>query len=81
VPGIPTPALGYVLLSAWVGMGLFSVLTAPLGARLAHAARPQTLTRGFARLLVVIGLHLVLGCTPPTGPPPPPPGRAPAGSA
>jgi len=61
VPGIPTPALGYVLLSAWVGMGLFSVLTAPLGARLAHAARPQTLKRGFALLLVVIGLHLLLG--------------------
>lgn len=60
VPGIPSPALGYVLLPALVGIGLFSIATAPLGARLAHAARPETLKRAFALLLLVIGLHLLL---------------------
>lgn len=61
LPGIPSPALGYVLLPALVGMGVFSVLTAPLGARLAHAAQPQTLKRAFAGLLSAIGLYLLLG--------------------
>ncbi|ULQ45107.1 sulfite exporter TauE/SafE family protein [Flagellatimonas centrodinii] len=60
VPGIPSPSLGYVLLPALVGIGLFSIATAPLGARLAHAARPETLKRAFALLLLVIGLHLLL---------------------
>lgn len=59
--GVPAPALGYLSLPALAGIGVFSVLTAPIGVRLAHAASPQTLKRAFALLLVGIGLYLLLG--------------------
>ena len=59
--GVPGPALGYLSLPALAGIGLFSVLTAPLGVRMAHAASPRVLKRAFALLLVGIGLYLLLG--------------------
>lgn len=58
--GVPGPALGYVSLPAWAGLSVFSVLVAPLGARLAHAASPALLKRAFAVLLAGIGLSLIL---------------------
>lgn len=57
--GVPAPALGYVSLPALLGTGLFSVLAAPVGARLAHAASPLVLRRAFAVLLAVIGASLL----------------------
>ena len=53
--------MGYLSLPALAGIGLFSVLTAPLGVRMAHAASPRVLKRAFALLLVGIGLYLLLG--------------------
>lgn len=57
--GVPGPALGYVSLPALLGIGVFSVAAAPLGARLAHAASPLLLRRAFALLLAVIGASLL----------------------
>lgn len=62
-PDVPGPALGYVSLPALLGIGLFSVLAAPLGARLAHAASPVALRRAFAVLLAVMGASLLATST------------------
>lgn len=52
---------GYVSLAAFAGLAVASVLTAPLGARLAHRLPPRALKRGFALLLVAVGASLLLG--------------------
>jgi uncharacterized membrane protein YfcA len=57
--GRPEWSVGYVALPAFLGIALASVLAAPLGARLAHRLPPKQLKRGFAALLVVIGLSLL----------------------
>lgn len=61
VEGVPGPALGYVSLSAFGCIAVASVLTAPLGARLAHHLPPQKLKRAFAGLLLLIGLGMLFG--------------------
>jgi len=60
VPGRPALSLGYVALSAFAGLAVMSVLTAPLGARLAHRLPPRVLKRAFAVLLLVVGLTLLV---------------------
>lgn len=59
-PGLPPASLGYVNLLGLVGLGGVSVLTAPLGARLAHRLPPAQLRRAFALLLVGIGSWMLL---------------------
>lgn len=58
--GLPAWTLGYVSLAGFVGIAAASVLTAPLGARLAHALPPQVLKRAFALMLFLIGLGMLL---------------------
>jgi len=60
VAGRPEPSLGYVVLPAFAAIALASVVTAPLGARLAHRLPPQLLKRAFATLLLAIGVSLLL---------------------
>lgn len=60
VAGRPEWSLGYVSLPGFAGLAVASVLTAPLGARLAHRLPPKTLRRAFAALLLAIGLGLIL---------------------
>ncbi len=57
---LPAWTLGYVSLSGFVGIASASVLTAPLGARLAHALPPKMLKRAFALMLFLIGLGMLL---------------------
>ena len=52
--GLPAAALGYVYLPALVCLVATSMLTAPMGARLAHRLPVATLKRAFAGLLVVL---------------------------
>lgn len=59
-PGRPPLSIGYVSLSGFGGIAVASVLTAPLGARLAHRLPPKVLKRSFAILLFVIGLGMLL---------------------
>ena len=58
---LPPLSVGYVVLPAFGGIVVASVLFAPLGARLAHKLRPVTLRRLFAALLVIFGTRLLLG--------------------
>lgn len=60
VAGRPEFSVGYVSFSAFAGLAVASVLTAPLGARLAHRLPPRALKRAFAALLLGIGVMLLL---------------------
>ncbi len=59
VPGLPPLSLGYVNLIAFVLVGGFAALTAPLGAALAHRLDQKTLRYVFAVFLVVVGLNMI----------------------
>jgi uncharacterized membrane protein YfcA len=57
---MPAGSLGYVFVPAALGIGVASVLAAPLGVRLAHRVSPRTLKRVFAGFLVLMALALGL---------------------
>lgn len=59
VPALPAYSLGYVYLPSFVGIVAASVLTAPLGARLAHAMPVERLKQVFALLLLVVATKLL----------------------
>ncbi len=56
---LPPLSLGYVNLIALVQIGGLSVLTAPLGAALAHRLQQRTLKLVFAAFLVFVGLNMI----------------------
>ncbi|MFH2091315.1 MAG: sulfite exporter TauE/SafE family protein [Pseudomonadota bacterium] len=56
--GLPPYSLGYVYLPALLFIVLFSVMTAPLGARLAHALPVDKLKRIFAVFLYVVATKM-----------------------
>jgi uncharacterized protein len=58
---LPPYSLGFVYLPALGGIALASIVTAPLGARLAHSLPIDKLKRIFALLLVVMGTKMLLG--------------------
>jgi len=58
---LPPYTLGFVYLPALLGVSVASVLTAPLGARLAHALPIGGLKKIFALLLIVMGTKMLLG--------------------
>ena len=58
--GVPH-ALGYVHLPALAGVALFSMLTAPLGARLTSTLDPARIKRAFAYLLLFMGVRMLWG--------------------
>jgi uncharacterized protein len=60
VAGRPEFSAGYVSLTAAAGLAVASVLTAPLGARLAHRLPPRALKRAFALLLAIVGVSLLV---------------------
>lgn len=55
---LPNLSIGYVYLPALVGIASASVLTAPLGAMLAHKAKPKLLRMTFALLLFTLALKM-----------------------
>jgi uncharacterized membrane protein YfcA len=57
---LPKYSFGYIYLPALAGIAVVSMLTAPLGARLAHRLPVTTLKRGFACLLLVIATKLLI---------------------
>jgi uncharacterized protein len=57
--GLPPASLGYVYLPALVGLSVASMLTAPLGARLAHALPTKRLKQFFALFLLFLAARLV----------------------
>jgi uncharacterized membrane protein YfcA len=56
----PTWSLGYVNIPAFLGIIVASMLSAPLGAKLAHKIPPLMLKRIFAVFLVVVGIRMML---------------------
>jgi uncharacterized membrane protein YfcA len=60
VAGRPPWSLGYVDLPAFAAIACTSLLTAPLGARLAHRLPPAVHRRGFAAFLTLVGLKMLL---------------------
>jgi uncharacterized membrane protein YfcA len=57
---LPDYSLGYVYLPALLGVVVTSVLTAPLGVRLAHSLPVDRLKRVFAVLLLVVGTRMLI---------------------
>lgn len=58
-PGLPAGSSGFVYWPAVAGISVASVLTAPLGARLAHRVERRRLRRTFALFLACLGLILI----------------------
>ncbi|MYM24951.1 TSUP family transporter [Duganella sp. FT135W] len=59
VAGLPEHSLGFVYLPALIAVAGVSVLTAPLGARLAHALPVAKLKKLFALLLLAVGTRML----------------------
>ena len=59
LPGLPQYSLGFVYLPALIGLVSASVLTAPLGARLAHSLPVSKLKMCFAVLLYVMAGKMI----------------------
>jgi uncharacterized membrane protein YfcA len=57
--GLPEGALGFVYVPAFVGIVIASTVFAKMGARFAHLLPSDLLKKGFAVLLLVIGLRFV----------------------
>lgn len=60
-PALPALAVGYLYPPAIVLVGLASMVSAPFGARIAHAVDPRWLRYGFAVLFLVVGVRMLLG--------------------
>ncbi|MGB0956328.1 MAG: sulfite exporter TauE/SafE family protein [Panacagrimonas sp.] len=60
-PGLAPFSLGFVNLGGFAAMAVASVMAAPLGARLAHGLSPRHLQLAFSLLLLLVGLHMLLG--------------------
>jgi uncharacterized membrane protein YfcA len=58
--GVPGPSLGYVYLPALAGILFASVLTAPFGARLAHALPTKRLKQIFAVVLYIVATRMLI---------------------
>jgi len=61
VHGLPTYSIGFIYLPAFVCIALASMITAPVGARLAHRLPVQSLKKGFGVLLLVIASKMIYG--------------------
>jgi uncharacterized membrane protein YfcA len=60
VADLPPYSLGFVYLPAFAGISITSVLTAPLGVRLAHKLKGSTLRRIFALVLIVMAAKVAV---------------------
>ncbi len=59
VPHLPEWSLGYVYLPAFLGIGVSSIFTAPIGAKLAHRLPAKSLKRYFSLLLFAMAAKLM----------------------
>jgi uncharacterized membrane protein YfcA len=60
VPALPTGSSGYIYWPAFAAIVTASILTAPLGARLAHHLPQQILRKVFAVFLACLGLLMLI---------------------
>ena len=59
IPGLPLGALGYIWLPALLVIAMASVLTAPLGAKVAHSMNIKRLKRIFACVLYLLAAYML----------------------
>lgn len=59
--GLPKEAWGFIHLPAFVGISMTSLLFAKLGVKMAHHLPAATLKKLFACLLVIVGVHFIIG--------------------
>jgi uncharacterized membrane protein YfcA len=57
---LPSPSLGYVYLPAMLGCAVVSIITAPLGAKIAHRTNVALLRKLFAVLLLGVAAKMLL---------------------
>ncbi|WP_211455299.1 sulfite exporter TauE/SafE family protein [Collimonas antrihumi] len=57
---LPRLSIGFIYLPALLGIALVSMMTAPIGARLAHALPVSRLKKMFALLLIAVGTKMLL---------------------
>lgn len=58
---LPPGALGYIYLPALVGVVVMSIITAPLGAKLAHRLPVKQLKRAFGAFLALLATKMLYG--------------------
>ncbi len=58
-PRLPPHSVGYVVLPAFIGIVIASMLAAPFGARLAHRLSEITLRRIFALFVTILGVRML----------------------
>jgi uncharacterized membrane protein YfcA len=58
---LPSGALGYVHLPAFLGIAVASALSAPLGAATVHRLPPALVRRAFGIFLMLVGLRMLAG--------------------
>lgn len=58
---LPARTVGYLYWPAFAGIVAMSIVTAPLGAKLAHRLPEAKLKRIFALLLAILGIRMLLG--------------------
>jgi len=58
---LPKEAWGFVHLPAFIGISITSLFLAKLGVKMAHQLPAATLKKLFAGLLVVVGVHFIVG--------------------
>jgi uncharacterized membrane protein YfcA len=61
VAGVPSHSLGFIYQPALAGIVAASILTAPLGVRLAHHLPVERLKRVFALLIYVVATRMLIG--------------------
>lgn len=61
IESLPAYSIGYINLPALLGIAGISVLTAPLGVKLAHSLPVDKLKRVFAALLYLVGTKMLMG--------------------
>lgn len=59
--GLPSGTIGYIQFSALFGVAGVSMLTAPIGAKIAHSLPVDKLKKIFALLLYVVGTKMLFG--------------------
>lgn len=57
---LPKLSTGYIYWPAWVGVGVGSLIFAPLGAKLSHRLPIPVLRRLFGTFLVMVGVHMLV---------------------
>jgi uncharacterized membrane protein YfcA len=57
---LPDYSIGFIYLPALIGIAAVSILTAPLGAKLAHSLPVGKLKKIFALLLIIVGTRMLI---------------------